>query len=47
MGAPQFFLTILLAERAKRDERKCQNKYGKHYDTYSKKVPYLIIPGVY
>lgn len=42
-----FFLTILLAERAKRDERKCRNKYGKFYDEYSKKVPYLIVPGVY
>ena len=41
------FLTILLAERAKRDERKCQNKYGKYYDEYSKKVPYLIVPGIY
>ena len=42
-----FFLTILLAERAKRDERKCSNKYGKYYDQYSKIVPYLIVPGVY
>jgi len=41
------FLTILLAERAKRDERKCQNKYGKYYDEYSQKVPYLIVPGLY
>ena len=42
-----FFLTILLAERAKRDERKCQKKYGRFYDMYSKKVPYLIVPGIY
>ena len=41
------FLTILLAERAKRDERKCQKKYGKYYEQYSEKVPYLIIPGLY
>jgi len=41
------FLTILLTERAKRDERKCSVKYGKYYDEYSQKVPYLIVPGLY
>jgi 7-dehydrocholesterol reductase len=41
------FLTILLTDRAKRDEKKCRGKYGKYYDEYSKKVPYLILPGVY
>ena len=32
---------------AKRDERKCRKKYGRFYDTYSEKVPYLIVPGLY
>merc|ERR1712146_511274 len=38
------FLTILLLQRAKRDEHKCQKKYGKDYDAYSRLVPYLVIP---
>merc|ERR1719491_443763 len=37
------FLTILLITRAKRDERKCREKYGQHYDEYAKVVPYHII----
>mmetsp|Transcript_65739 Transcript_65739/g.148337 ORF Transcript_65739/g.148337 Transcript_65739/m.148337 type:complete len:503 (+) Transcript_65739:49-1557(+) len=41
------FLTILLLHRAKRDEKKCSLKYGKHYAKYSKLVPYLVIPGIY
>merc|ERR1719277_2980191 len=41
------FLTILLLNRAKRDEDKCRKKYGKDYDRYSELVPYLVIPGVY
>jgi 7-dehydrocholesterol reductase len=41
------FLSTLLFDRAKRDERKCQAKYGADYDKYSALVPYLIIPGVY
>jgi len=41
------FLTALLIDRAKRDETKCQKKYGKYYDEYSKLVPYHIVPGIY
>lgn len=42
------FLTILLLHRAKRDEVKCTNKYGKDYsEKYCSIVPYLVLPGVY
>jgi len=41
------FLTILLFDRAKRDEGKCLKKYGKDYQKYAEMVKYLIIPGVY
>jgi 7-dehydrocholesterol reductase len=41
------FLTMLLLDRAKRDETKCRTKYGKDYDRYCKAVPYLVIPGLY
>jgi 7-dehydrocholesterol reductase len=40
------FLTILLVDRAFRDEARCANKYGKYYDEYKRQVPYKIIPGV-
>jgi 7-dehydrocholesterol reductase len=41
------FLTILLTERAVRDDRRCANKYGKDWDAYCSKVPYKIIPYLY
>jgi len=41
------FLTILLIDRAKRDEVKCRKKYGDDYQKYADLVPYLIIPGIY
>lgn len=41
------FLTILLFDRAKRDEVKCTKKYGDAYKKYSELVPYLVIPGIY
>lgn len=41
------FLTTLLFHRAKRDEVKCRVKYGKHFDEFCKKVPYLVVPGIY
>lgn len=40
------FLTVLLIERAFRDDRRCANKYGKDWDSYCSKVPYKIIPFV-
>jgi 7-dehydrocholesterol reductase len=41
------FLTILLVDRAKRDEKKCLKKYGEYYKEYMKMVKYKIIPFVY
>ncbi|MQL79664.1 hypothetical protein Taro_012107 [Colocasia esculenta] len=41
------FLTILLFDRAKRDDDRCSSKYGKYWKLYCQKVPYKIIPGIY
>jgi 7-dehydrocholesterol reductase len=41
------FLTILLLDRAYRDELRCSKKYGKHWAEYCKKVPYRVIPYIY
>eukprot|EP00937_MAST-01D_sp_MAST-1D-sp2_P000631 g631.t1 len=41
------FLTILLTERAVRDHKKCQLKYGKYWSEYCRRVPYKIVPGLY
>lgn len=40
------FLTILLIERAYRDDRRCAKKYGSDWTIYCQKVPYKIIPFV-
>jgi 7-dehydrocholesterol reductase len=41
------FLTVLLCDRATRDDRRCQRKYGAAWDEYRRRVPWKIIPGVY
>jgi len=41
------FLTILLFDRAARDEKRCSTKYGKAWPEYKKLVPSKIIPGLY
>ncbi|MBA2655942.1 MAG: 7-dehydrocholesterol reductase [Tatlockia sp.] len=38
------FLTILLFDRAFRDEQRCARKYGKQWELYCQRVPYKIIP---
>ncbi|QDZ23633.1 sterol reductase [Chloropicon primus] len=40
------FLTILLFDRAFRDEARCAAKYGKFWDAYCAQVPYRFIPGL-
>jgi 7-dehydrocholesterol reductase len=40
------YLTILLTDRAFRDDNRCRAKYGKDWETYCAKVPYKILPGV-
>jgi 7-dehydrocholesterol reductase len=40
------FLTILLTDRAFRDDSRCRAKYGKYWDDYCEQVPYKIVPGL-
>jgi len=42
-----FFLTILLVDRATRDDRRCRKKYGAYWDEYCRRVPWKILPGIY
>jgi len=47
--APYFyviFLTLLLVDRAFRDDDRCKKKYGVYWDEYCKEVPYRIVPGL-
>ncbi|CCK72586.1 delta(14)-sterol reductase KNAG_0K02230 [Huiozyma naganishii CBS 8797] len=41
------YFAILLLHRQGRDEEKCQSKYGKDWDEYTRRVPYKIVPYVY
>jgi 7-dehydrocholesterol reductase len=41
------FLTVLLFDRARRDDRRCRAKYGSNWNEYCRMVPYRIIPGIY
>jgi 7-dehydrocholesterol reductase len=41
-----FYLTILLTDRAWRDDLRCSDKYGEDWKRYCEKVPKKIIPGV-
>lgn len=41
------FLSVLLVHRTFRDEKKCQEKYGKAWTEYCQKVPYRLIPGLF
>lgn len=38
------FLTVLLVDRAFRDDRRCAQKYGQDWINYCKVVPYKIVP---
>ncbi|WED41803.1 7-dehydrocholesterol reductase [Legionella cardiaca] len=40
------FLSILLLDRAFRDDERCSKKYGIYWETYCNLVPYKIIPYV-
>jgi hypothetical protein len=40
------FLTILLFDRAFRDDQRCAKKYGKFWLSYCQQVPYKIVPFV-
>jgi len=41
------YLSILLLDRAYRDEQKCYSKYGNYWKQYCAQVPYSIIPFIY
>lgn len=41
------YLTILLVDRAGRDDLRCKQKYGTFWDEYCRRVPSKIVPGVY
>mmetsp|Transcript_29310 Transcript_29310/g.73636 ORF Transcript_29310/g.73636 Transcript_29310/m.73636 type:complete len:477 (+) Transcript_29310:213-1643(+) len=41
------FLTILLMDRAYRDDLRCASKYNKYWDEYRRLVPYKIIPYIF
>ncbi|MDR3476432.1 MAG: 7-dehydrocholesterol reductase [Gammaproteobacteria bacterium] len=38
------FLTLLLFDRAFRDDKRCAKKYGAYWEKYCKIVPYKIVP---
>lgn len=40
------YLTILLTDRAFRDDDRCRKKYGKYWDEYCAQVPFKIVPGL-
>ncbi|PXF48944.1 7-dehydrocholesterol reductase [Gracilariopsis chorda] len=41
------FLSVLLTDRAYRDEQRCAAKYGRYYEQYCTLVPYRMLPFVY
>jgi 7-dehydrocholesterol reductase len=41
------FLSILLFDRALRDDARCRRKYGASWELYCRRVPWRIVPGVY
>ena len=41
------FLTLLLTDRAFRDDARCEAKYGSSWAQYSKLVPYKMVPYVW
>jgi len=41
------FLTVLLVDRAERDDLRCRAKYGAYWTDYCARVPYSIVPYVY
>ena len=41
------YLTILLTDRATRDDRRCRRKYGAAWEEYCRRVPWRILRGIY
>lgn len=40
------YLTLLLVDRAWRDDARCADKYGADWNHYCLKVPYKVVPGI-
>lgn len=40
------YLSILLLDRAFRDDDRCKKKYGLYWDQYCEQVPYKVVPKV-
>ena len=41
------YLTILLTDRATRDDQRCRRKYGASWEEYCRRVPWKMIRGIY
>jgi 7-dehydrocholesterol reductase len=41
------WLLLLLVHRTFRDDTKCREKYGQHWDEYCRRVPYKMIPYIF
>ncbi|GAA2636611.1 7-dehydrocholesterol reductase [Actinomadura fulvescens] len=41
------FLGVLLVDRAGRDDRRCQDKYGAYWNEYRRRVRWRVVPRVY
>ena len=41
------YLTVLLMDRAARDDQRCRRKYGASWEEYCRRVPWKILPGIY
>jgi 7-dehydrocholesterol reductase len=41
------YLTILLCDRAIRDDKRCAAKYGTYRDEYCARVRWRVLPGVF
>ena len=40
------FFVPMIIHRAVRDDARCAEKYGKDWDTYIRRVPYVFVPGL-
>lgn len=41
------YLTVLLTDRAFRDDARCSHKYAKDWSKYCERVPHLILPKLF